>query len=540
MIESGARRGRYRYALTVALLFGAIACQPQAELDGASSSDDSSTSVPSDVDSGSTAMSNYWQHPAPPFIEGYADKSSVEPGGVIRFMVSTSEPVYSILVYRLSLYSTPLLIESGLTGVEQSYPADSYAAGCGWAPSYELTVPLEWTSGPYLARLDVGGGNFSTIFFVVRSANPGQASNMLFQCSTNTYQAYNNWGGKSLYSTNSSSNIRSPRVTYDRPYALNSTKGSGEFYFWEANMARFLENQGIHPDYCTNVDLHQDATLLSHYDLFMSVGHDEYWSAAMYDQAEQHRDAGRSLAFFGANNVYWRVDFESGDRVMFVEKFNNAYWWRNQGRPEAALVGIAYTDGMLGTGLHGYRVLQPGSAYLRLTGLKLLQPLGQYSSFIGHEGDEPQPESPANLKVIGLNEDISCTVASYVAPSGAQVFAAGTIAWSYGLDTGDPIYARGIPDAKVQQTTLNIIGSLARPALQRGDCNCDGSVDLADRDVLRDAIRLRQTGWEARYPCSFFVANDMDFDGDVDIDDLGEWTDAPTEISNSQGSAPPP
>lgn len=534
MIESWAHGVRYRCALFATLLLGSIvACQPPSEFDGSVSNDD---------DAGDSTFSNYWQHPAPPFIEGYADKASVEQGGLIKLMVSTSEPVYSILVYRLSLYSAPLLIETGFTGMEQSYPADSYVAGCGWVPSYELTVPPEWTSGPYVARLDTGGGNFSTIFFVVRAANPGRSSNMLFQCSTNTYQAYNNWGGKSLYSTNSSNNARSSRVTYDRPYAANSTKGSGEFYFWEANMARYLESQGIYPDYCTNVDLHQDPTLLSHYDLFMSVGHDEYWSEAMYDQAEQHRDAGRNLAFFGANDVYWRVDFESGDRVMYCNKTNNAYWWRNLGRPEAQLVGIAYTDGMLGTGYQGYRIFQPRSHYLRLTELKLMQILGAGSTFIGHEGDEPQPESPANLRIIGHNEDIGCTMTSYVAPSGAQVFAAGTIAWSYGLDPGDPIFVRGVPDTKVRQTTLNIIASLARPAMERGDCDCDGTVNLTDRRVLLEAIRLSQAGWEARYPCSYFVANDMDGDGDVDFDDLGDLSQSgwPPVYSQADDSVPPP
>jgi hypothetical protein len=57
-----------------------------------------------------------------------------------------------------------------------------------------LSVPSTWVSGFYLVKLQASSGKQSYIIFVVR--NDGRQSDLFFQASVTTYQAYNAWGGK--------------------------------------------------------------------------------------------------------------------------------------------------------------------------------------------------------------------------------------------------------------------------------------------------------------------------------------------------------
>src|SRR5205085_7883434 len=141
-------------------------------------------------------------------------------------------------------------------------------------------------SGVYIARLTsflgpLPLGATTDILFVVKAAALGTNSKILFQLTVNTYQAYNNWGGKSLYGYNSTDDDgdgqgdESNKVSFDRPGMLNS---DSNFYSFEYDFVRWLEDNGFEVEYCTSIDLHADPDFLNNYQLLLSVGHDEYWS----------------------------------------------------------------------------------------------------------------------------------------------------------------------------------------------------------------------------------------------------------------------
>ena len=109
--------------------------------------------------------------------------------------------------------------------------------------------------------------------FVVR--DDARVSDLLFQSSVSTMQAYNGWGGKSLYPFNSSG-PQAARVSFDRPYGAGA--GFTEFQRWEYPTIRFLEREGYDVTYCTDVDTHAQPDMLVKHRAFLSVGHDEYWS----------------------------------------------------------------------------------------------------------------------------------------------------------------------------------------------------------------------------------------------------------------------
>ncbi|MGE5657410.1 MAG: N,N-dimethylformamidase beta subunit family domain-containing protein [Actinomycetota bacterium] len=269
-------------------------------------------------------------------IEGYASLTSVNRGGTIQLFVNTKSPTYSLEIFRMGWYqgAGARRVAGPITckGIQQPAPLEDPASGlveCNWKDPYILTIPKEpgaWTSGVYLAKLTANKtGKQSYIIFVVR--DDARSSDLLFQSSVTTFQAYNNWGNKSLYRWNSKAK-QAYKVSFNRPYAKSPNAaatygvGAGEFLTnfqpkrrtsnagWEYNMVRWLEREGYDVTYATNIDTHFNDRLLLKHKAFLSVGHDEYWSWEMRQNVELARNAGVSLGFFGANICYWQIRLE--------------------------------------------------------------------------------------------------------------------------------------------------------------------------------------------------------------------------------------
>ena len=164
-------------------------------------------------------------------------------------------------------------------------------------------------SGIYFARLvrTDGTSGASHVFFVVR--NDASHSNLLFQTSDTTWQAYNTYGGNSLYVGSPAG--RAYKVSYNRPFTTRGT-GAEDFVFnAEYPMVRFLEANGYDVSYISGVDTDRRGGLLLNHKTFLSVGHDEYWSGQQRTNVEAARDAGVNLAFFSGNEVFWKTRWEN-------------------------------------------------------------------------------------------------------------------------------------------------------------------------------------------------------------------------------------
>ena len=88
-----------------------------------------------------------------PFIEGYADKTSVAPAETVSFHVSTDAPAFQVLISREGVDPQVLDRIDAVPGAEHPVPPMAYAEGCGWPESCRLEVPSSWRSGVYRARL---------------------------------------------------------------------------------------------------------------------------------------------------------------------------------------------------------------------------------------------------------------------------------------------------------------------------------------------------------------------------------------------------
>ena len=224
----------------------------------------------------------------------------------------------------------------------------------GWPVTDELRIPADAVSGYYVANLVLTSGSYrgeaSTVFFVVRPS-PGNHSAILVQVPVNTWQAYNEWGGKSLYGFNSTDLAAANRVSFDRPVAP-----AGQWpIVWEVPLIRFLEREGYDVSYQTDLDTHVSPGSLLDHRLVMISGHDEYWTKEMRDAFEAARDAGTNLAFMGANAGYWQVRYEDGGRTIVGYKSNadpiadpalRTILFRDLGRPECQLEGVMHQGGL--------------------------------------------------------------------------------------------------------------------------------------------------------------------------------------------------
>jgi hypothetical protein len=379
-------------------------------------------------------------------IEGFVSKTSLYPGENIEFKVSMDPPGRFVIdIYRMGYYAGTggrhMLRLGSFDGHTQPVPMMTIERlrECNWESAVTLTIPDDWPSGVYLGKLsrDEKFGKQSYVVFVVKER---RRSDVLCQVSDITWQAYNKWPGRdSLYDDGSTSvwytgpNVR---VSFDRPYTKYCqlieaplSVGSGEFLLWEHPMVYWLEQQGYDVTYCSNIDLHFDPGVLAMSKVFISMGHDEYWSRKMFDEAIKAREKGLSIAFFGGNSVSGEIQFYDSflgvPGRVFAKTANVSF------KDEAKLMG----NTSYGVGYGDWTVKNSGHWVYEGTGLK---DGDRIPAVIGWEYHGlPVAEIPGLVIVAeGQVSDPSTyphAAVVYPCPGGNWVFNAGTCWWTEGL-----------------------------------------------------------------------------------------------------------
>ena len=432
-------------------------------------------------------------------IKGYASATSVNQNQSIALFITTNPAqTYTIDFYRIGWYGGLggrfRLHVGPLDGTPQpACPTDPSTGliACDWTSSYTLTVPGDWTTGTYVALLTNAQGYQNYVLFVVKD---GRAAPLLYQEAVTTYEAYNDYPndgvtGKSLYTYNSygaNTVARDPRavkVSFDRPYTAN---GSGQFFYWEVYYVRWLERNGYDVTYTTDVDTHANGGALLNSKGFLSVAHDEYWSNEMFDAAAAARDAGVNLGFFTSDAATWQIRFgasASGSANRVIVCYKDAAIDPVQGptttvefrdppvnRPEQTLEGVQFTSSIAFGGTVPYVVTNSSSWVYAGTGL---QDGDSVPGVVGYEMDRLMSNyagpTTSNQTLLshspfmntgGLSDYANSSI--YQAPSGAWVFAAGTISWSRGLENIFP--GDQGADPRIQQTTANVLNAFLNGA----------------------------------------------------------------------------
>ncbi|MCF0074114.1 DUF4082 domain-containing protein [Dyadobacter sp. CY261] len=444
-------------------------------------------------------------------IQGFATDISYNKGETAVFKIKTDATDYSITIYRLGYYQgNGARLQGTVSTITprnqppcMTDPATGLIDCDNWEVSASWAIPDEAVSGIYIAKLvRADNQGASHITFVVR--DDASTAALMFQTSDATWQAYNVYGdasnGRSLYTGVGG---KASKVSYNRPFLTRTGGGGGgayeDFLFnSEYPMIRFLEKNGYDITYTTNIDTDRRGHLITNHKVFMSVGHDEYWSPGMRANVTAARNNGKHLAFFSGNEVYWRTRWENSlgiDQTPYrtlvcykegAEGENQCNgkcdtstdeWtglWRsgcefpNSGgcNPENELSGQISWDGTTGT-------IEVPSDYknLRFWRNTSVAALADGSSAtltantLGYEWN-PEQENyrksyPAGRIILSrsvVNGKVH-HLSLYKHSSGALVFGAGTVQWTWGLDDqhdrgNEPV------NLAMQQATINLFADM--------------------------------------------------------------------------------
>ena len=422
----------------------------------------------------------------------YASQIGIAPGDELDFHVSTPYR-YRLEIFRLGWYGGAggrlVACSPSCAGDEQGSirggqdPPSVQPLRANWPVTDVVHSSPDWVSGYYLAEaVQTSGfaGTVATTWFVVRQAADATPSQILVQVPVNTWEAYNDWGGRSLYNFVSPS---ASRVSFLRPFG-----GNAQSPLWtELQLVRFLEREGYDVSYQTDADTDADPAGLARHRLVIVNGHGEYWTMRQRLGFDSALAAGTNLAFMGANDAYWHAEYEDGRTTIHTEKSlydpnpdptMKTAMFREIGRPECLLEGVQHTNFTVYDHPLDDTVTAQGAAdpWLANTGLTAGATI---AGIVGREHDALAPGCAPKSTVVlfhytGVDQPQDSDAVKYTAPSGARVFATGAYLFTLALDgyrstdwlgPAFPVGAdRNVPvDPRVQQFMRNVLADLTSP-----------------------------------------------------------------------------
>jgi hypothetical protein len=431
-------------------------------------------------------------------IWGYADQHSVSASELFHIMLSTGPGLGTINgtieIFRIGYYSDgdrKLMWRRENVGVLNAGEAlvTSGMIGAGWPTAVQNIDTTGWPSGYYtIDFIDSSDGHRDTNVAHIVITNKDRSGDILLELSTNTYQAYNEWGGYSFYTCDFVS-THARMISFDRPSAPYFFEYEYFLVMW---LERLAAEVGLKVDYATNFDIHCDPTFTQKYRLFISGSHNEYWSKEEFDAVYRRIfELGKNTVFFGANTAYWQVRYADvngpdphlsrGRQLICYKSIDDPIRYRvseskamdlitmrfrDMGRrPESMLMGSAYQSYFSRSAVpmikYPYFVARTDLPFFQGTGYRVGDPIGD---LVGYEWDNTDPDQDGvrlwsaqnsriapldmgsiNVLFTGSPVDVDgkqgkAEAVYYVSEAGAKVFNAGSIRWSWGL--GKPEFER--------------------------------------------------------------------------------------------------
>lgn len=436
-----------------------------------------------------------------PQIEGYSSRQSLKAGESLDFFISARPAARCTLeIFRMGYYGGAGARLMTALGPFNATPQPEPPVGprrlraCAWEPVTRFPIPQDWASGVYLGRLTTLPDSAtqpwwqSYIIFIVTDDRP---ADIVFQCSDNTWQAYNRWPDNySLYTDPRAAHAPDVSVSFDRPYGKYCqimehplSVGSGEFLLWEFPLCYWLEQQGCDVTYVSNSDLLNPATITRGKAL-LSVGHDEYWDLRQYQSIKTAITEGLNVLFLSANDCYMVTPFTpsssgAANRILtrqtcygeFREEERSAYAkvlgpFENPGPDERDLIGARTVVPFNGGG--DWTCTAPDHWLFEGTGMKKGDSI---PGLVGWEFHGDPDTTRPGLEVVAEGNvwaggtrlgKYAATV--YPGPRNNFVFNASTIWWCQGLSSppGHMLpwshWSRPHgPDERVQRITSNAL-----------------------------------------------------------------------------------
>lgn len=438
---------------------------------------------------GSTIRSGWFlTQPRETAVQGYAVPLSVAPGDRVDLHVSASTS-YDVTILRLEPQD-----DGGLGTVvgetrtepaaEHDIPAQAWSRGCGWPTALSTVVGDTWRSGIYSLHCQAQDGTETHVPFVVRP-RPDAHGDLAVLANTNTWNAYNDWGGRSKYSLPPAAVL-----SFERPNPYASPVDDGQLNHLtraELWVLGWLEGAGYSPDVYTDHDFHRGIENLAGYRALVMTTHPEYWTPRMFDNLSAYLDDGGCLLYLGGNGIFERVEFDDEGRTLTLlggdaNSQRARSYFRNltPPRPERAVLGVAYRYDNYQT-YAPFQVLRADHWCFAGTGLAngdLIGADGRNGAASGWEMDTSLPGragagvvvsaegtddrgiAPAGLQLLarGTNRGYGADMTYYETDGGGFVFSAGSISFGGSL----------VQDPKLQAIVRNVIDTALQRATASG------------------------------------------------------------------------
>ncbi len=420
----------------------------------------------------------------PRTIEGFANRVSAQHGDTVVLFVSTPAASFQVKAFRMGWY--------GGTGARLVWASSSVRGGvqaaatvrgsvhlveAPWRPSLRFRVTNGWPEGVYLLKLISGSGAQGFVPLTVR--NDASHAALVVQNEVTTWEAYNDWGGYSLYAgPGGAAATRASIVSFDRPYE-ERRGGAGILNGTERPLVVLVEKHGYDVTYWTDVDLHERPALLFHHRALVSLGHDEYWSSRMRDVAlVARRYRGTNLAFLGGNADYRHIRLQpsprgsdrrevnyrvaANDPLFGVNNAEVTVNWRDPPipRPESVLNGDFWT---CYPSSHGLPMKVVADVPWLFAGTRVGRGSVVPGLVLGEtDRVDPVVPTPDTVEVVA-HSPVPCgghptdaDVTYYTTSSGAGVFDTGTIGWTNAIKCDRPL-ARFACDPRILRATRNLL-----------------------------------------------------------------------------------
>lgn len=395
-------------------------------------------------------------------VEGYSDAISYFPGDEVVIFAHVPNGHLFVDLIRHGITDTPMMRRVRAQGTPQNYSSCAYANGADWQETVRLTLPEELPSGYYSVKLSDREDTF-LIPIVVRSL--AASGDVVLLASTNTWQAYNDWGGASFYAYHWASALpyeSATKIHFRRPHPPPASIYRDELHLRgaELKLSRWLESSNRPYDLIADTDLHNDFASISRYKVLILSTHPEYWSERMYDHLEAFQRQGGNLMYLAGNGLYRKVTLDGAQMELRRDGSRHTHdgtrggLWRDLGRPEARVLGVQFTRAGQLT-YHPYVVHDETHWIYAGTGLENGDAFG-VAGASGYETDKISASSPpaAQLLAKGTNLQASdelgraqadpnggAAMTCFTTPGGGKVFSAGSVSYGGAL-SGDPVLAR--------------------------------------------------------------------------------------------------
>ncbi|NLI93527.1 MAG: hypothetical protein GX434_15475 [Peptococcaceae bacterium] len=391
-------------------------------------------------------------------IEGYSDKISYYNGDKVELKVHCRQPSYSIEVSRYGKEQVVVMQEKNLPGIRQDFYPNASEAGAKWKTTYSFTIPDNWDNGMYAAKLSDNKGNISYITFIVNGKQGELKGDIAVLASTNTWQAYNDWGGVSFYNNASEDSdegksFGSGIVSMQRPnHYADPTLGSSHLAGAELHVLSWMEANGYPYKLISDSDFHKDSHILDPFKILIINTHNEYWTENMYNSLEKFLNRGGSVLYLSGNGLFWKAVLNDNDQIEVRKDFKNhildgtqgGYWAKELQRPESAVLGVRFQNSDFSIP-SPYKVLKADHWIYQGTGLKngdligktgLTKVRNSSGGASGWETDQMDKNSPKNTVLLarGANpKGKGAEMTYYDHPGGGGVFSVGSITFGGSL-----------------------------------------------------------------------------------------------------------